>query len=462
MDTSLYNIEPQEFKIIDRHEVDNNVTYDLEPVNSPDVCSTCGFDTLIHYGTADRKVRDLNEFSKHVGLIIHSHRYHCNNCEVTFVPVYKSVDFKARMTNRMREYIQNQSLCVPFTRIKNDLDVSVSTIRDIFSDYVAELDSKHKLVAPKILGMDENYLNNQYRCIYTDIENGLIIDLTSDRKLRTVQNWIACLPQKDRVECVTMDMWGCYKDAVNIELPDVLIIVDKFHVIKNLNEALDGTRKAMRDKMTNAQVKQVKNSRWLLLRNNDDLSDADKIRLEILLTNYPQFREPYELKEAFRKIYEESDRKSAENRFDDWKINAVKYPLYKEFVNTVENWRTEIFNYFDKGYTNAVTEALNAVCKEIAAVGRGYTFEVLRAKILYGTKATKPAKYAYYTESKPNKIEILPDYIEKKGAVYALQDFRMGFMIPETQKKRIDVSSGTDIRLLQYYMRMSNFWELKP
>lgn len=47
MDTSLYNIEPKEFRIVDRHEVDNSVTYDLEPVESPEVCSTCGFDALI-------------------------------------------------------------------------------------------------------------------------------------------------------------------------------------------------------------------------------------------------------------------------------------------------------------------------------------------------------------------------------------------------------------------------------
>ena len=156
------------------------------------------------------------------------------------------------------------------------------------------------------------------------------------------------------------------------------------------------------------------------------------------------------------------DRNAAEDYFDEWKVNAVKYPLFKEFVDTVENWRTEIFNYFDHNYTNAVTEALNAVCKEIAVVGRGYTFDVLRAKILYGTKATKPPKYTFYTEAKPDKIEALPEYIKRKGGVYALQDFRMGFMTPETQKKRIDVSSGTDIRLLQYYMKMSNFWELKP
>lgn len=76
----------------------------------------------------------------------------------------------------------------------------------------------------------------------------------------------------------------------------------------------------------------------------------------------------------------------------------------------VENWRTEIFNYFDNRFTNAVTESLNRVSKEISAQGRGYNFKVLRAKILYRNTAVKQAKYSYY---KPaiNSHE-LGDYID--------------------------------------------------
>ena len=31
MDFSLYNIDPPEFQIIERHESDNSITYDLTP-----------------------------------------------------------------------------------------------------------------------------------------------------------------------------------------------------------------------------------------------------------------------------------------------------------------------------------------------------------------------------------------------------------------------------------------------
>ena len=68
----------------------------------------------------------------------------------------------------------------------------------------------------------------------------------------------------------------------------------------------------------------------------------------------------------------------------------------------VENWRTEIFNYFDNRYTNAITESLNRVSKEISAIGRGCNFKVLRAKILYRNSAVKQAKYSYY---KPEKLD---------------------------------------------------------
>lgn len=457
MDFSLYNIEPQEFKIIDRHEVDDNITYDLEPVEEPSVCETCGFETIKKHGTATRHARDLSEHAKKVGLVIHSHRYYCLNCQGTWTPPLKSIDSRAKMTNRMRDYIRKQSLKVPFSRIKDELDVSVPTIKGIFGDYVAELDARHRIVAPKVLGMDENHLNGQYRCIYTDIENGLIIDMTSDRSLTTVSDWIARLPGKDRIECVTIDMWGPYKSAVISEIPDVPIVIDKFHVIKNLNEALDGIRKGMRDSLTEKQRKELKNSRWLLLYNNEDLDDSQRIRLSILLTNYPQFKAPYDLKERFRKIYKADNREHAEKLFDEWKIDAVKYPLYSDFVDTVENWHTEIFNYFDHHYTNAVTESLNKICKEIAAVGRGYTFDVLRAKILYGTKATKPAKFVYYQEKQPDALPTgTYGFVTRSDGIYQkIAEFALG----DKKKRRIETSSGVDVRLLQYYLELGGFWD---
>jgi len=60
------------------------------------------------------------------------------------------------------------------------------------------------------------------------------------------------------------------------------------------------------------------------------------------------------------------------------------------------NWRAEIFSHFEYGHvTNAYTEAVNGLAKLIARNGRGYSFEAVRAKVLYGNglKMTARPKY---------------------------------------------------------------------
>ena len=240
---NLYNIEPKEFKVLERHEVGNCITYVLEPTEKPSTCPDCQDTNIVQHGINQRKVRDLNEYNKLVGLVIKGHRYRCKTCGKTWADTYKSIDDSARMTNRMRDYITDQCLKTTFTDIKKELDISLTAIEKVFAKYTEEMESQRQIVAPRILGMDETMLNGIYRGMYVDVENKRIIDITSNRKLRTVKQWLANLPEKERTECATIDMWGSYKDALTSEMPNVFIVIDKFHVIKHLNEALDTIRK---------------------------------------------------------------------------------------------------------------------------------------------------------------------------------------------------------------------------
>ena len=79
--------------------------------------------------------------------------------------------------------------------------------------------------------------------------------------------------------------------------------------------------------------------------------------------------------------------------------------------------------------------------------------------MLYGTKATKPAKYHYYKEEKP---VLIPDnsysFMTYRDGLYE----RVGDALTspkDKKKRRIEVSSGTDIRMLAYLLGMNSFWE---
>jgi transposase len=105
----------------------------------------------------------------------------------------------------------------------------------------------------------------------------------------------------------------------------------------------------------------------------------------------------YELKESFFDIWDCNSRQMACFKYKDWKakipknIQSAFEPLTKAFTN----WEQEIFAYFDHRITNAYTESLNSLIRVINRLGRGYSFDALRAKILFSEGIAKQRKPKY-------------------------------------------------------------------
>jgi hypothetical protein len=91
------------------------------------------------------------------------------------------------------------------------------------------------------------------------------------------------------------------------------------------------------------------------------------------------------LKEDFFNIWDETDKQAAWDKYTDWKARIPDDLVkpFKDITTAVENWKEPIFAYFDTPFTNAYTEALNGVMKVVNRNGRGYSFDVIRAKMLY-------------------------------------------------------------------------------
>src|SRR5690606_4229632 len=71
---------------------------------------------------------------------------------------------------------------------------------------------------------------------------------------------------------------------------------------------------------------------------------------------------------------------------DEWaaKIPEELVGAFSPLTTALTNWRDEVFAYFDHRATNAYTEALNGLARVVNRNGRGYSFNVLRARIVYG------------------------------------------------------------------------------
>jgi transposase len=339
------------------------------------------------------------------------------------------MDTKRNMTRRLLHYIEENAAGKTFTSLAEDAGVSEATVRRIFHDYFTERLKRYHPETPRWLGIDEAHLLGDYRCILTNIEDSCILDLLKNRNKAAVVNYLYRMPGKNNVEVVCMDMWLPYREAVEFCLPKAKIVVDKFHVVRGANKALDDLRKVVGQGMTGAQRRKLMHSRFLLLKRFKNLDAIEQFKLDTWLCQQPLLKKAYDLKEEFFDIFGGSEtRLQAMSRYAAWEKEVATDPtLYKVFndlITSMANWRVPIFNYFDtlpdNPLTNAFTESLNGVIKHLNQTGKGYSFNVLRAKVLFYSHAEK-------TETK------LP--------VYTIDDFAIGdtlsMIVRENYQKRI-------------------------
>ena len=395
----MYDIGLSELEINERTiNENNNYTYQATVKVSPSECPECGSAHIVKHKKHDRMVRDLNEYEHRVGIVIHGHRYQCKDCGNTFGEELNCVDKSGRLTKRLITKIQLESFDKTFKDIADEYGISQPSVKRLFEDYVDELSESYTLYSPQVLGIDEVHLHSQYCGVFVDVLGQKVIEMTENRNKVTVKKFLESLPESHKIQCVTMDMWQPYKDAVTDVLGDVPIVIDKFHIIKELNKALEDIRRTLRKDMEKESRVSLKNMRFLFLTGGENLTPRQSKQLDTLLEAYPQFQTPYLLKEAFRNIYQfAKTRAEAEKQYAEWvQANADEdCHAFDGFISTVANWHTEIFNYFDNRYTNAQTESLNNVIREVDRAGRGYTFPVLRAKILYRHITAKKGKFTF-------------------------------------------------------------------
>jgi hypothetical protein len=175
-------------------------------------------------------------------------------------------------------------------------------------------------------------------------------------------------------------------------MPQAKIVIDKFHVIKMAKEAMEKARKGIRADLDAKQRRGLMHDRFVLLKRQGDLTEKEAFNLDGWTKNYPLLGEAYRLKESFYAVYEASTSKEdALARFDAWSKSVPPEirPHFSDLIRAFTNWQPWILNYFDHKVTNAYTESLNSLIRVMDRLGRGYSFEALRAKILFAEGAHK-------------------------------------------------------------------------
>lgn len=243
----------------------------------------------------------------------------------------------------------------------------------------------------KVLGFDEiapHKGHGHYELVIYAPALGIVLDVLKDRKKASLEDWLEARGAAwcAQVEVYCADMGDAYHEAAQAKLPNALPVVDRFHVMKNLNDAVTKARRAIQRHATDSQQELLKGGRWLLVKNREHLTAPEQQTLESVLKVAPELKGLYELKESFRDWFNTClDRQQADDQLTDWlkQAKATGLKAIHGFTHTLDRWREPILNYFIGRHSNGFAEGVNLKLKLINRCAFGYhLFESFRLHVL--------------------------------------------------------------------------------
>ncbi|XHR27917.1 MAG: ISL3 family transposase [Chthoniobacteraceae bacterium] len=343
----------------------------------------CDGPCLVKNGTKRGLYLDLPVQGKRVSIWVNRRRWFCKRCQGTVYQDVPHMDKHHAMTERLVRYIEAAGREKPFTTIARKLGVSEGTVRLVFKAYATRILASRSADAPRWIGIGPVTYGHRLWTAVTDVENKTLLDLLPSRSEEAVADFLRGLPGKEAIERVTISMWEPYRKAVTAVLPWTCLMVDRFHIAKQANEAMDRLRSEMATPVSKHGL--IRNDRRMILRTPERLNTAQRMKLDTWLGCYPRLKAGYYAKERYRAIWECATRAEAEARYAEWerRLPPDLAPMFRNLILTTEAWREEILASIESGCpAHLYAECVSSLQRSLNPLGRGCSFEVVRAKWL--------------------------------------------------------------------------------
>ena len=183
------------------------------------------------------------------------------------------------------------------------------------------------------------------------------------------------------LEAICCDMWKPYLKVIKKKAPHALNILDRFHIMKKFNDAIDQTRRReVHELERDGFEKILKHSRWCLLKNKKKQSESQLAKLKDLLKYNLKSVKCMMLREAFQRFWTYTRIGWAKKFFDQW-IQRVKVSNLDEMIavaKTLKRHEELIFNWFrtKKRISNGIVEGYNNKAK--LTMRKAYGFKTYR------------------------------------------------------------------------------------
>lgn len=343
------------------------------------VCHECqGAPGTIHSRGHRRMIRDLNLADRQVWLDVEYRKVWCPACRKARVEHLSFCDSPQRLTHRLRRYIYALCKLLPITQVAEHLGLDPKTVKAVDQEFLEQDFGKTDYRGLRILAIDEIAIKkgHQYMTVVMDYVSGRVVWTGLGHDKETLDRFFAGMTEEDKagIEAVAMDMWDAYINRVRHHCPQALTVFDFFHVVKAYSRVIDEVRREEVRKAVGPMKEVVKGTRYLLLRNRQNLKPDQKDRLEELLGLNENLNRVYVLKDQLKMIYQYKRRSAAQAALDEWIAMArhVDNRWMRQFIKTLRNHEEGILNHCRFPIGTSRLEGVNNKIKVIKRKAYGF------------------------------------------------------------------------------------------
>ena len=428
----LIGLNKKEVKIIDiKESAKGIVEVEIENKNKKVRCPICNkFTSSVHGKIKPIRSVYLDACGAKVDLIIYKKRYRCYKCNKIFTEQLNINTNKGNISNKVKIQIRkdllNYNLSLKYISEKNR--VSITTVENELLEISSTIPEKVKNL-PRVISFDEfkaDTREGKYAFILNDPIHKKVLDVLPNRKKEYLMQYFTYCNNRHSVEFVISDMYEPYLIVTQIMFPKAKYVVDRFHYITYIMDALDDIRirlqklygekskeyKLLKNKKNVSLLRKYSNeiNWWVFTKRYKNGHMVDVLPVDVLddiLKISNDLMEGYYLKEEFLDIIHHPNQMDVEKQITKWISKCIEknIPEYIEAAGTISRWKEYILNSFiDERYSNGYTEGTNNKIKVIKRIAFGYkSFELFRARILYIFNGKISGSVKHKNDSKSKK-----------------------------------------------------------
>ena len=355
------------------------------------ICSGCLKPVKHVHSTETRAVYDLPMSGSKVLIYYTYRKVLCSDCHFK-VEHHDFVEPYSRVTTRFARYIYDLCQKMTITDVAEHTGLSWDQVRRIDKIQLKKRFSNLSLKKVTILCIDEISIKKRhhYLTIIADYHTGHVLDVIKSRTFDALAHFLEKLPTsvRENIQAVAMDMWDPYIKAFKEFCPQAKIVFDPFHVIAAFSRVIDKLRAEQYRQGDRDMQALMKKSRFLLLKNPENLTKAQRPKLKAILKNNELLSAAYILKEYLKRLWQYKYPKSAEKFLSYWCKLAYETDsdYLIKFAQMLRKYSYGLINHCRFPIHTARLEGINNKIKVIKRMAYGFRdLEYFKFKIIQST-----------------------------------------------------------------------------